>query len=349
MTAASSKLTDTGRAALDYGRAGLKVFPILEGTKDRPLISQWGIRASSDPKQITEWWTHWPKANIGLACGPSDIGVIDSDVKPDGTGEDTLRELDDLQGKVLSPTKMARTPSGGIHRFYRGTLATTAGKLGKYLDTRGIGSANGGYVLLSPSRTLKGEYQWINESKLAPLDAWVVEACGEGTDDDPASQEPLVELDLPGNIEWARHWLANDALISRQGAGGDDTLVNRVVPVLKDHGISEETAGELLAKVWNGRCEPPWRLGDCADADNLFVKVHNGYLYCRDRQPGVDTAQAAFPPWTDADEAELNIHMAQARKFDREWQSRHSATTLHGRRFPVRRTPKKILKKKRRS
>ena len=33
-------------AALAYGKAGLFVFPILEGTKDQPLIKQWGVRAS---------------------------------------------------------------------------------------------------------------------------------------------------------------------------------------------------------------------------------------------------------------------------------------------------------------
>ena len=55
------------KAALGYGRDGLKIFPILEGTKDSPLIKQWGIRASKDAAQIDEWWKRWPNANIGLA------------------------------------------------------------------------------------------------------------------------------------------------------------------------------------------------------------------------------------------------------------------------------------------
>ena len=112
-------------AALAHDKAGLFIFPILEGTKDQPLIKQWGIRASCDAAQITEWWTRWPQANIGLACMKSGIAVIDSDVP---NGEATLQWLADLEDKILSPTKMARSPRGGIHRFYRGRIATTAGK-----------------------------------------------------------------------------------------------------------------------------------------------------------------------------------------------------------------------------
>jgi hypothetical protein len=271
------------RDALAYGRAGLKVFPILEMSKDEPLV-RWGKRATSDARQIAAWWTQSPDANIGLATGPSGLAVIDTDNKPGGNGEDTLRGL-----PRLSFTRMARTPSGGIHRYYRGELANTVGKIGPFVDTRGIG----GYVLLPPSQTLVGSYAWIDRRNVAPLDAWVIEACA-APKSEPAPQNPMVEWDLPSNVEWARYWLANDAPVSIEGHGGDDTVVKRVVPILKDHAISEETAVELMATVWNDRCEPPWQLGDCNPRDSLLVKIHNGYLYCRDRQPGVDTPEVDF-------------------------------------------------------
>jgi hypothetical protein len=274
------------RAALAYGRAGLYVFPILELTKDEPLV-KWGTRATCDAKQIAAWWQQWPHANIGCATGPSGLAVIDTDNKPEGNGENTLRGL-----PRLTPTRMARTRGGGIHRFYWddfGEVGNTAGKIGPHVDTRGVG----GYVVLPPSRTSKGRYAWLNHAKLARIDPWVIEACAAGKID-PAPQNPMVEWDLPVNVEWARHWLANDAPTSIEGQGGDDTIVKRVVPILKDHAISEETAGELMADVWNDRCQPPWLLGDCDARDNLYTKIHNAYLYCRDRQPGIDTPQADF-------------------------------------------------------
>ena len=114
MITKDSKTNPLLQAALRYADAGLKIFPIQEGTKDQPLINRWGVRASSDAEQITAWWARWPDANIGLACMPSGIAVIDSDM-PDG--EETLRNLEALEGKSLSLTRMQRTPSSGVHAF----------------------------------------------------------------------------------------------------------------------------------------------------------------------------------------------------------------------------------------
>lgn len=322
-------------AALAYGKAGLFVFPILEGTKDQPLIKQWGVRASKDAAQITSWWGRWPQANIGLACMKSGIAVIDSDVKPDGTGEETLECLADIGGKVLSPTKMARSPRGGRHRFYRGRVATTVGKIGAYVDTRGVGSGNGGYVLLAPSRTKDGSYKWIDKAPMAEIDPWVVEACGESVDNGPASQVPVVEQDTPDIVESARFYLINDAPVSKQDAGGDDLLVKRVAPTLKDMGVSEELACELLVETgWNDRCEPPWQLGDCDDKDSLRVKTHNGYIYCVQNPPGINTPQADFgddplPPANDDDDRAVRLRNTTASMFKR----------VYGRRNVFRRRP----------
>jgi hypothetical protein len=96
-------------------------------------------------------------------------------------------------------------------------------------------------------------------------------------------------------VKRARFYLTKDAPVSKQGAGGDDLLVKRVAPTLKDMGVSEELAGELLVETgWNDRCVPPWQLGDCDDKDNLYVKVHNGYVYCVQNPPGINTPQADF-------------------------------------------------------
>ncbi len=125
-------VTPLARAALVYGRAGLYVFPILELTKDDPLV-KWGTRATCDTKQIAAWWRQWPHANIGCATGPSGLAVIDTDNKLEGNGEDTLRGL-----PTLTRTRMARTAGGGFHRFYRGEVGNTVGTIGPHVDTRGV-------------------------------------------------------------------------------------------------------------------------------------------------------------------------------------------------------------------
>ncbi len=107
-------------------------------------------------------------------------------------------------------------------------------------------------------------------------------------------QTPVVELDSPGNVAWAVHWLQEGAPCSIQGQGGDHTLVSKVVPPLKDMGISFELACELVAEHYNQRCQPPWQLSHCDDKDNLFVKIANGYRYCTQRAPGEGTAEHDF-------------------------------------------------------
>jgi Bifunctional DNA primase/polymerase, N-terminal/AAA domain len=295
--------TNLPAAALSYAKHGFKIFPILDGAKFPPLIKQWGVNASSDPKVVERWWTRWSNANIGLACAPSGIAVVDQDEKDGKSGKLTLGELSLADGLDLTPTRRQRTPTGGVHHLYRGTVATTAGKIGPGVDTRGVGSANGGYILLAPSVTKAGPYIWINPAnRIASLDQWVADRAGVADSISPVEQEPVVELDQKANIERATLWLKEGAPICRQGAGGDDTLVKRVAPVLKDMGISEELACELaVSSGWNDRCEPPWQLGGDAK-DNLYTKMHNGYIFCRDRAPGADTAEADFA--TDPYEAD---------------------------------------------
>ena len=227
-------------AALVYGKAGLFVFPILEGTKDQPLIKQWGVRASSDAAQITEWWTRWPQANIGLACMKSGIGVIDSDVARRVARRRC--DLDNLEGKALSPTKMARSPRGGIHRFYRGRVATTVGKIGQRRYARCRFWQRRLCAAWRRVGRRMASYKWIDKAPMARIDPWVVAACGESVDNGPASQVPVVEQDTPDIVASARYYLTKDAPVSRQGAGGDDLLVKRVAPTLKDMGVSEELA-----------------------------------------------------------------------------------------------------------
>ena len=82
------------------------------------------------------------------------------------------------------------------------SLATTAGKIGLNVDTRGVGSGNGGDVLLPPSCTDKGAYTWEDQRPMATLDQWVADICARAAaDTGPADQTPLVERDQPAHRE----------------------------------------------------------------------------------------------------------------------------------------------------
>ena len=53
-------------AALAYAERGWRVHP-LKGKK--PRLGDWPNRATTDAEQITEWWSKWPNANIGVLTG----------------------------------------------------------------------------------------------------------------------------------------------------------------------------------------------------------------------------------------------------------------------------------------
>jgi hypothetical protein len=81
--------------ALQYARMGLAVLPMHTVKNDACSCSKGakctnpgkhprnvnGVKgASTEPAQIREWWSAFPKANIGIACGTiSNILAIDID------------------------------------------------------------------------------------------------------------------------------------------------------------------------------------------------------------------------------------------------------------------------------
>ena len=315
----SNSYFTVSEAALAYSKLGWKIFPIWEGTKDRPHLKEWGVWATASPQQIAKWWTKWPRANIGLACSPSRIAVVDIDTKEDKNGQRTIDLLEVLEGLRLSPTRTLRTPSGGRHHLYSGEVASTVAKIGAHLydkpfmshvDTRGTGGANGGYILLPPSRTFAnpqkhthdGAYQWLNDVALAPVDAWVAEICGTKPECAEHIADPVVEWDQPANIEWAIDYLRNDAPPAIEGEGGEFTTL-KVAMTLRGYGISEHRTLELMLDHYNDRCEPCWEVDG---SNGLGKKVENAFLYANLEAPGAATAEAHFkddppPPLTEAE------------------------------------------------
>ncbi len=136
-----------------------------------------------------------------------------------------------------------------------------------------------------------GSYRALSSPSAARAPKWFYELLGQPAERIEQPQQPVIDWDKPGNVEWAKNYLQWHVPISRQGANGDDTIL-RVAGVLKDHGISEQMALELMADFYNDRCEPPWQIGEGADADRLDVKVANAYRYLRQSQPSAEKAEA---------------------------------------------------------
>ncbi|MEU0517360.1 bifunctional DNA primase/polymerase [Streptosporangium sp. NPDC006007] len=76
----------TLRYALAAAARGWHVFPVSIG--DKPPVkgfTDWEANATTDPATIRRWWARAPW-NVGIACGPSGLVVIDLDT-PKNTKE----------------------------------------------------------------------------------------------------------------------------------------------------------------------------------------------------------------------------------------------------------------------
>jgi hypothetical protein len=96
-------------------------------------------------------------------------------------------------------------------------------------------------------------YTLIEDNEIAAAPEWFyVEAGKTGDKPQAASQDFVVAPNSPANVEWAIHYLKNNAPKSIDGKGGESTTL-QVAGVLKDHGIGEAVAVELMAEHYTSR------------------------------------------------------------------------------------------------
>jgi hypothetical protein len=152
----------------------------------------WEPRATLDERRIRRAWTTAPW-NIGIACGPSRLVVVDLDMPKPGdtpplewdrpgivTGADVLAMLCEQAGQSYpADTWTVATPSGGAHLYFtapadgpelRNTRGSNGG-LGWLVDTRAAGG-----LVVAPGSVINGRpYTVTCDAPPAPLPAWLAE------------------------------------------------------------------------------------------------------------------------------------------------------------------------------
>lgn len=139
-------------AALAYAIRGWAVFPCLPGSKE-PLTPHGFKDATTDAAIITAWWDTTPLANVAIACGASNLVVVDLDVKHGIDGRISWQVLCDALNEPKPETLCVNTPSGGVHLYFCGHAPSAVG-FRPGIDIRGDGS----YVLAPPSQLATGVY-----------------------------------------------------------------------------------------------------------------------------------------------------------------------------------------------
>jgi hypothetical protein len=209
-------------AALDAAGRGWHVFPLRPGSKV-PAVRHWEHEATTHAERIKDLWTAdlrrrdgWfvpEPRNVGIACRPSGLVVLDLDVpKTDDrtgwaeywrsrgitSGGQVLDALAEQAGQTVPDTYTVTTPSGGRHLYFAVPdgvhVRNSAGRVGPMIDVRG----EGGYVVAPGSRIHPHyydrhvepvdldqlTYRLIHDSQPASLPAWLADATRADRDRD---------------------------------------------------------------------------------------------------------------------------------------------------------------------
>lgn len=175
-------------AALDYAARGWHVFPAPPGEKKSHLKganangARWG--ATTDPTLIVSYWDQFPRANVGIAAGPSSgFFVVECDT-PAGHDVDGIGNMAALieQHGPLPDTIEALSPSGSWHIFFRWPegeeIINGAGEVAPGIDVRGEGGMVIGVPSVKPGRPQP--YRWKNPPGLFELGEcpeWLLALC----------------------------------------------------------------------------------------------------------------------------------------------------------------------------
>lgn len=258
-------------AALAWASRGFRVFPLQENSKD-PLDVGWTTSATADPDAIRSWWTDpvtkvVRRYNIGSLT--SGWLVPDVDTKDGKPGLQTMQELG-LEFDTLT----VATPGRGYHLWYQGLSEPTGqSPLGPGVDLR----SHNGYVV-APGSIIDGvEYRVVIDQEPAPFPEHL-----RGRLRRPRERAPQLSIDLdldqPEFLEIAEDWL-------RKAAPPSGTYI--VACRMRDFGLSEDSAAELMFEVWNPLRATPRTF------DEIKLKVAHAYTYATG-VVGAATPQVTF-------------------------------------------------------
>ena len=146
--------------ALQYQKLGFSLVPINPKSK-RPLI-EFADREALSADEVRKVWTKWPNANIAFRT--TNFFVIDIDKHAKNNGFESLKRWKD--SNLIEPTLQAKTASGGEHLFYFKRDDTPISQMINFLPGVDIKAHPNNYVLVAPSATEKGVYEWdLEKSK----------------------------------------------------------------------------------------------------------------------------------------------------------------------------------------
>lgn len=164
-------MTNLAQRFLEAGYGILPVAGVNAPTHDEgkvPLVTGGKRGASWYPSPLPTL----PGGAYGLFCAPGTL-IVDVDNKPDSDGFASLEDLPGYSESDLT-TFTVRSPTGGLHLYFRGKGVSSANAALTGVDVRAEDSRF--YTLGPGSKTQAGEYTVVLDRELAPIPDWLRKA-----------------------------------------------------------------------------------------------------------------------------------------------------------------------------
>ena len=260
----------TLRQALAFAARGWPVFPCQHGRKT-PATAHGHLDATTDPAQITAWFTRHPHWNLAVATGAPGPDVLDVDQHgPAGNGYAAFRRLA-RAGLLDGASAYVRTPSGGLHAYFTGTSQRNGHLPAAHLDFR----AAGGYVLAPPSQVGGRPYQLARTTGGRGTLDWAAATHLLEPGRQPQRQPPRQQAS-GGGVGRLAAWLArqeegnrNAALYwaaSRAVEAGHAADLSLLAAAARHAGLGEREIARTLASARKTRQAQPAQPGHQAEA-----------------------------------------------------------------------------------
>jgi hypothetical protein len=231
-------LADAQRAAssidapLALARHGVPVFPVSPNGHKKPLNAHGVYSATTDLNVVQHDFSQHPNALIGVPMGRrTGVFAIDVDASPphahDGIG--VWHALETQHG--VTPTRIHRTPSGGLHLLFRYPPNRSIGcpfkGLPKGIECKG----EGGAIIFPPSARGGKRYEVVRDIAPAEAPDWLLEMVApmRGARSEPPLVFPKVQVKGGGSPYGLKALKNASAAIANAGPGGRDRAVGEHV------------------------------------------------------------------------------------------------------------------------
>lgn len=229
--------------------------------------------------------------NFGVVLQETDL-VVDIDPRNFEEGDSPVRRLVDDIGETLTSFTV-KTGGGGAHVYYKlpadvvireNILNADRKNVYPGIEFKSKGRQVVGWGSIHPDTGKMYEHQYGSLSEVAPIPTGLLELLRSTVTHDAPGLEDY--CDDEQSITRFSAFLVTQAEPAVEGQGGDQQTF-KIACRGRDFGLSPEKTFDLMARLWNTSCQPPW------DMDELRGKVYNAYRYNKD-SAGIKHPSAEF-------------------------------------------------------